>query len=111
VAPARFYSATYRLFKLEELESACEDYGQAVRYLGGVESQEAAFALDGHHVIEAGRVFPVCGNSYSMLHDTRFAPHFAFYGDRNRHYGAFRGCGGGLPFDEARGEAAAAPCC
>lgn len=27
-----FYSATYRLFKLDELETACEDYGQAVIY-------------------------------------------------------------------------------
>jgi arsenite methyltransferase len=31
----RFYSATYRLFKLPALEPACEDYGQAVVYRGG----------------------------------------------------------------------------
>ena len=30
----RFYSATYRLFKIAELETECEDYGQAVRYRG-----------------------------------------------------------------------------
>jgi SAM-dependent methyltransferase len=30
----RFYSATYRLFKIAELETACEDYGQAVIYKG-----------------------------------------------------------------------------
>src|SRR5262245_243131 len=29
---AKFFSATYRLFKLDELETACEDYGQAVIY-------------------------------------------------------------------------------
>ena len=29
---ARFYSATYRLFKLDDLEPACEDYGQAGIY-------------------------------------------------------------------------------
>ncbi|MCP3669002.1 MAG: methyltransferase domain-containing protein, partial [Gammaproteobacteria bacterium] len=32
-----FYSATYRLFKIDGLESACEDYGQAVVYKGGVQ--------------------------------------------------------------------------
>ena len=29
---AKFFSATYRLFKLDGLETACEDYGQAVVY-------------------------------------------------------------------------------
>ena len=29
-----FYSVTYRLFKLNDLESHCEDYGQAVIYKG-----------------------------------------------------------------------------
>ena len=34
-----FYSATYRLFKLENsLESDCEDYGQAVIYKGTIEN-------------------------------------------------------------------------
>ena len=31
---AKFFSATYRLFKLDGLETACEDYGQAVIYKG-----------------------------------------------------------------------------
>jgi len=110
VAPARFYSATYRLFKLDGLESACEDYGQAVRYQGGVAGQEAAFVLDAHHLIEAGRMFPVCGNTYAMLKRTRFAPYFEFFGDDAVHYGIFRGCGVDLPFtEEANG--AAASCC
>ena len=29
---ARFFSITYRLFKLEGVETTCEDYGQAARY-------------------------------------------------------------------------------
>jgi SAM-dependent methyltransferase len=111
IAPARFYSATYRLFKLDGLESACEDYGQAVRYKGGIAGAEAAFVLDGHHVIEAGRMFPVCGNTSSMLHDTRFAPHFEFFGDTRTHFGIFKGCGVDLPFLEAPGSAPAAACC
>lgn len=74
VAPARFHSATYRLFKIAELEPACEDYGQAVIYQGTVPDHSNALVLDKHHVMATGRVFPVCGNSYRMLHDSRFAP-------------------------------------
>ena len=33
---AKFFSATYRLFKLDGLEPACEDYGQAVIYKGTI---------------------------------------------------------------------------
>ncbi|MFZ0791910.1 MAG: methyltransferase domain-containing protein, partial [Chromatiaceae bacterium] len=62
-----FYSATYRLFKLDGLEPDCEDYGQAVVYRGGIPGHEQRFVLDKHHAIEAGRVFPVCGNTRRML--------------------------------------------
>lgn len=48
----RFASATFRLFKLDGLEPACENCGQAVIYKGTVEHAEEAFGLDGHHVIE-----------------------------------------------------------
>lgn len=99
VGNVRFYSATYRLFKLDGLESACEDYGQAVVYLGTVPDHPDRLVLDKHHVIETGRVFPVCGNTWRMLHDTRFRPHFQFIGDFSRHYGLFEGCGTTLPFD------------
>lgn len=105
-----FYSATYRLFKLPRLEDECEDYGQAVIYRGGVVGEERVFVLDKHHMIEAGRVFPVCGNTWMMLHDSRFAEHFDFVGGFSRHFGVFDGCGGGLPFD-ANGNAEAASCC
>ncbi|ARU54534.1 methyltransferase [Oleiphilus messinensis] len=94
-----FYSATYRLFKLDALEPACEDYGQAVRYKGTIASAPNGFLLDKHHYIETGRVFPVCGNTYRMLKDTRFKSHFEFYGDWSTHYGIFDGCGTSIPFD------------
>jgi arsenite methyltransferase len=110
VGNTRFYSATYRLFKLDGLEPECEDYGQAVIYRGGIPTQEALFVLDKHHAIEAGRVFPVCGNTWRMLADTRFAPYFDFIGDFSRHYGLFAGCGGGLPFDEGKAESGGACC-
>ncbi len=95
----QFFSATYRLFKLTDMEHACEDYGQAVVYRGTSEHDGAIFTLDQHHSIEAGRVFPVCGNTWRMLHDTRFALHFDFIGDFSHHYGIFEGCGSSMPFD------------
>jgi SAM-dependent methyltransferase len=95
----RFYSATYRLFKLAALETACEDYGQAVIYRGTVPNHPHRLVLDKHHDIHTGRVFPVCGNTWHMLHGTRFAQHFDFIGDFSRHYGLFTGCGSSIPFD------------
>lgn len=103
VGNTRFFSATYRLFKLDGLEPDCEDYGQAVIYRGGIQGHEQRFILDKHHAIEAGRVFPVCGNTWRMLRETRFADHFEFIGDFSQHYGIFAGCGGGLPFDVGSG--------
>jgi len=103
-----FFSATYRLFKLDQLESECEDYGQAVIYQGTVPQSPDRFDLDAHHAIERGRVFPVCGNTWMMLHDTRFAEHFQFIGDFSQHFGVFEGCGSGVPFKVADDEA---PCC
>ena len=95
----RFYSATYRLFKNDQLEAACEDYGQAVVYRGTIDHEPRQFIVDKHHVLERGRATRVCGNTWRMLHDTRFRPHFDFIGDWERHYGIFEECGTILPFD------------
>ncbi len=108
VAPLKFTSATYRLWKLDGLETDCEDYGQAVIYKGTIEHCPHALPLDGHHSIETGKVFAVCGNTWKMLADTRFAKHFEFIGDFSTHYGIFEGCGAGSPFEA---EADEASCC
>ncbi|MBL3590077.1 MAG: methyltransferase domain-containing protein [gamma proteobacterium endosymbiont of Lamellibrachia anaximandri] len=109
-----FYSATYRLFKLDGLEPACEDYGQAVVYKGGIPESEQTFALDDHHIIEKGRMFLVCGNTYRMLNETRFSEYFEFYGNWDTHYGIFDDCGSSLPFKQAgqgEEESAGGGCC
>ena len=106
----RFYSATYRMFKIAELETACEDYGQAVIYKGTIPEHPDKYALDKHHDMETGRVFPVCGNTWRMLQDTRFAPHFEFIGTFDRHYGIFTGCGTSIPYD-SNSLSTAAACC
>lgn len=111
VGHIRFYSATYRLFKIADLESACEDYGQAVCYRGTIEHHPQSFALDQHHQIETGCIFPVCGNTYRMLHDTRFKEHFDFYGSWDRHFGIFPGCGTLLPFSDDEVPSNGGGCC
>merc|ERR1712216_516665 len=109
VGRLEFFSATYRLFKLPQaLEPDCEDYGQAVVYKGTIPRHPHGWALDDHHFMEKGKIFPVCGNTYHMLHDTRFKQHFTFLGDKASHVGIFEGCGKNLPFssDGTKGGAA-----
>ncbi len=96
----KFYSATYRLFKIPELEPACEDYGQAVIYKGTVPHHPDRFELDKKFSFEVGKVEPVCGNSYRILNQSRFVSHFDFIGNWDRHYGIFAGCGGSVPFNQ-----------
>lgn len=107
----RFFSATYRLFKHARLEPACEDYGQAVVYRGTIDDEPEQFVLDKHHVFERGRALPVCGNTWRMLHDSRFRAHFDFVGNWERHYGIFEACGLTLPFDTGASPAAATGGC
>lgn len=114
LAPIRFYSATYRLFKLAGLEPECEDYGQAAVYRGTVPGHPGAWSLDRHHRFETGRVVAVCGNTRLMLHGSRFRSHFDFFDGAGRHLGIFSGAGMGLPFQGRAGEdgrAPAASCC
>ena len=75
-------------------------------YRGTIASSPNRLDLDKHHAIEAGRVFPVCGNTFRMLQQSRFAPHFSFIGDFERHYGLFEGCGSAIPFDRSSGDSA-----
>jgi arsenite methyltransferase len=107
----QFYSATYRLFKLHGLEPACEDYGQAVVYRGGIPHCPDRFVLDQHHAIETGKVFTVCGNTWHMLHETRFAPYFDFIGNFDRHFGIFQGCGSDIPFAQNNDLTGTGNCC
>ncbi len=95
----KFFSATYRLFKIEGLEKDCEDYGQAVIYKGTLKEDPHHFFLDDHHIMAKGNVFKVCGNTYLMLKKSRFAKHFDFIGNFSTHYGIFEGCGKNLPFN------------
>jgi SAM-dependent methyltransferase len=112
LAGIEFFSVTYRLFKLPKLEPACEDYGQAVIYNGGIQDSANAYLLDGHHLFEKGKIVPVCGNTWMMLADTRLKDHFTFIGNFEKHFGIFPGCGTDIPYSRsAEGSSAAAACC
>jgi len=106
----KFFSVTYRLFKIEALEEDCEDYGQAIRYKGTIKGNTNSWDLDDHHNFPTGKIMPVCGNTYMMAKETRFAEHFDFFGDFSTHYGIFEGCGGAMPFS-LDGEGSAESCC
>ena len=109
IGELKFFSVTYRLFKIEGLEEDCEDYGQAVCYKGTIKGKPSSFDLDDHHNFQKGKIESVCGNTYLMLKDTRFSDDFDFYGNFDTHYGIFEGCGGAMPFSlEDSSEAA---CC
>lgn len=110
VGNARFFSITYRLFKLPTLETLCEDYGQVAWYTGGIAGQEHAYRLDDHHLFPKDRPVLICGNTASMLEETRLAPHFRVQGDRSVHHGLFD-CSDPVAADSEDGDAPAGACC
>lgn len=105
VGGIKFDSITYRLFKLPELEDACEDYGQAVRYKGTLLHSPEVFDLDEEHHFEKGRSQLVCGNTFNMLVKTRFAEHFDYFGDDSIHFGRMIDCAPTNEDDRASGTA------
>jgi SAM-dependent methyltransferase len=84
-----FYSMTVRAFKLNSLEDICEDYGQTAVYLGTISGYPHDFKLDDHHWFITGEPMLICGNTASMLQETRLKHHFEVTGDRSMHYGPF----------------------
>ena len=89
---AKFSSRTVRAFKLSDLEDICEDYGQIAYYAGMVPGHPHFFDLDDHHRFFTGKPTLVCGNTASMLANTRYSNAFKVIGDRNVHHGVFGGC-------------------
>jgi arsenite methyltransferase len=59
--------------------------------------------LDGHHLIETGKVSPLCANTWHMLDQTRFAPDIDFVGNFDKYYGILKAV--------AYADAAEASCC
>jgi len=84
-----FSSRTVRAFKLDDLEDICEDYGQVAYYDGSVPGFPHFFDLDDHHRFFTGKPMLVCGNTASMVSNTRYGKAFKVLGDHSVHFGAF----------------------
>ena len=113
VGNIKFYSATYRLFKLPYLlEPDCEDYGQAVIYIGTIKNHKDSWNLDNHHQFDKGKCVTVCGNTYNMLHHSRFWEHFIYLnGGTDTHFGIFPECGKNMPFENDSNSNSNSKCC
>jgi hypothetical protein len=107
---AKFYSATYRLFCLNGLEPAPEDYNQSVIYKAELTGQSDMFVLDQHHQFARGIAASVSGNTWRMLKETRFATYFEFVGDFSTHYGAFPDLGINIPCAAVLGTTSGSSC-
>lgn len=107
---AHFNSITYRLFKLHNLEDACEDYGQVATYRGSINQSKHHFVLDNHHIFEKDKPMLVCSNTASMLEDTRFSKHFKIDGNLSVHYGLFEECGE-IPAQQVSADSPKGGCC
>lgn len=92
IGKTKFYSITYRLWKIEGLDSVCEDYGQFAIYKGGIAESELEFQLDANHLFEINRPEHVCKNTADMLSKTRYKDYFEIMGNTDIHFGEFKGC-------------------
>ena len=92
VGDIKFYSITYRLFKLSEMEDFGEDFGQSVTYKGSVLGCAHDFPLDEKTSFKKGEKTSVCGNTYLMLKNSRLRDHFYFTGDFSTHKGLYKKC-------------------
>ena len=115
---AKFYSATYRLWKAAAMEDACEDYGQAAVYNGTCPNMPHSFPLDIAHAFANGQLQLVCSNTALMLASTRLGKYFNVIegSSTRRHFGIFAGCGTSNPFlshcrNQAEGVAPTSSCC
>ena len=96
---AKFYSATFRLFKIPDLDNTDgENYGLKVCYKGTINTCPDVFILDNGHKFEKGKEYDVCGNTYRILKESRFNKHFDFKGTFDVHYGIMSKCGIKIPF-------------
>jgi ubiquinone/menaquinone biosynthesis C-methylase UbiE len=92
VGNIKFYSITFRLWKLEGLEQTCEDYGHIATYNGQILESPFKFELDSGHVFYKNKPERICGNTALMLSKTRFKKYFEVVGSFDEHFGEFQTC-------------------
>lgn len=89
---ANFYSITYNIFKINSLESLCEDYGQYTIYKGSISNMEHNYILDRKHIFIKDKPTLICGNTADILSKSWLSKHFIVYGSKKTHYGLFDSC-------------------
>ncbi|TMW67520.1 hypothetical protein Poli38472_011140 [Pythium oligandrum] len=91
VGLAKFYSITFRCFKVPHMESGdCEeDYGHVATYLGTIPGQPHGYHLDSTHFFESLRPVRVGGNTAAVLKHSWLKKYFNVHGDWNVHFGRF----------------------
>jgi radical SAM/Cys-rich protein len=109
VGQITFCSMTVRAFKLD-LEDLCEDFSQVAYYQGTIPNHPHRFQLDDHHIFITNKPMLVCGNTASMLSDTRYGKHFKITGDISRHFGPFS-CGQVPKVSDSADPCSAGSCC
>jgi len=89
VGNIKFYSISYRLFKLKDLEPTEEDYGQIAVYKGTIPGCAHGVELDEEHVFETARATAVSGNTAAILQKSWLGKYFEVIGGRYIHFGEF----------------------
>lgn len=91
VGNVKFYSVTYRLFKIPDvLESSSENYGQVAIYNGNIDEHPHEYKLDTDWSFRTGEPKMVCGNTGAMLERTWLNKYFTVIGNRDVHLGRFK---------------------
>ena len=89
VGDAKFFSITYRLFKLSGMEKRQEDYGQEATYLGTISDYASSYQLDEDVILPARNAIRVSGNTAMILSRSWLKPYFKVEGDQSQHLGLF----------------------
>ncbi len=111
IGPIRFSSATWRVFRLVAAESTAEDYGLQLSYRGSLPGHPGQFELDQDYCFATGHKTPVCGNTYRLVQQSRFAGHFDYFGDFSRHLGEFSGSMRKINFSGEASPSQSGACC
>lgn len=86
---ARFFSITYRLFKLDGMEDRQEDYGQVGIYSGTIPGHTHSYALDQEHVFIKNKPLLIDSNTSLIIGSSWLSQHFMAWGEASTHYGLF----------------------
>jgi len=111
---ARFYSITFRLFKIHSLEQFSEDYGHVVVYKNAIEGYEHNYKLDDTHTFETNKPYLVSGNTAAILEESYLSKYFQVTGNRDTHYGEFQSTSSGATLSAAttsEKESGSSSCC